>query len=30
MRNALGMEYPPEQKLLVDGNNIYLWTTPIE
>jgi cyclopropane fatty-acyl-phospholipid synthase-like methyltransferase len=30
MRNALGMEYPPAQKLLVDGNNIYLWTTPIE
>jgi hypothetical protein len=30
MRNALGMEYPPAQKLLVDGNNIYLWTAPIE
>jgi precorrin-6B methylase 2 len=30
MRNALGMEYPPAQKLLVDGHNIYLWTAPIE
>ena len=30
MRNPLGMEYPPAQKLLVDGNNIYLWTAPIE
>ena len=30
MRNPLGMEFPPTQKLLVEGNNIYLWTTPIQ
>jgi cyclopropane fatty-acyl-phospholipid synthase-like methyltransferase len=30
MRNPLGMEYPPAQRLLVDGNNVYLWTAPIQ
>jgi predicted O-methyltransferase YrrM len=29
MKDAQGTEYPPEQKLLVLGNNVYLWTIPI-
>jgi cyclopropane fatty-acyl-phospholipid synthase-like methyltransferase len=30
MKDALGYEYPPQQKLLVEGSNVYLWTIPIQ
>jgi SAM-dependent methyltransferase len=29
MKDPLGYEYLPEQKLLVEGSNVYLWTIPI-
>ena len=30
MKDVSGREYKPDQKLLVDGSNVYIWTIPIE
>jgi SAM-dependent methyltransferase len=30
MRELDGSEYPPRQRALVDGMNVFLWTIPIE
>ena len=30
MKDVAGREYLPQEKLLVDGSNVYLWTIPIK